>query len=216
MDKDAVLAAIGGPGLVAIFRTPSVDGVFEACESLLDSGIRAVEITLTIPGALPLITSLADHFADRLAVGAGTVLDRVEAWEAVNAGAAFVVSPGFDPDIVDACVQENVVSMPGCLSPTEVMLAQRAGADVVKLFPARVAGPEFVADLLGPLPRVRLMPTGGINPSSAAAFIRAGAFAVGVGGRLVDARSIRSRDAGAIGRAAAELLRAVDGARAAA
>jgi 2-dehydro-3-deoxyphosphogluconate aldolase/(4S)-4-hydroxy-2-oxoglutarate aldolase len=210
----AVLEAIGGPGLVAIFRTPTPDGVLEACETLRDNGIRAVEITLTIPGALDLIASVVARLGGTLAVGAGTVLDAGQCRDAISAGASFVVLPGLVPEVVAVCVSAGVVSAPGCLTPTEVLAAVRAGADVVKLFPARVATPTYVADLLGPLPALRLMPTGGIDAATATDYLRRGAFAVGVGGRLVDPTSVRTRDSDAIGAAARELLAAAADGRA--
>jgi 2-dehydro-3-deoxyphosphogluconate aldolase/(4S)-4-hydroxy-2-oxoglutarate aldolase len=155
------------------------------------------------------------QLGDDLVVGAGTVLDAAACRQVVDAGAAFVVLPGFDGDVVAECRRLRVVSMPGALTPTEVMTAVRAGADVVKLFPARVATPAYVADLLGPLPGTRLLPTGGIDATSAAEYVRRGAFAVGVGGRLVDPRAVAERDTAAIGAAAREVLSAVAAARAA-
>lgn len=214
MADDAVLAAIGEPGVVAIFRTPSVDGVAESCRALRDNGIRAVEITLTIPGALSLLASLMDQLADSLAIGVGTVLDLPSCRAAIDVGASFVVSPGFDPDVVRLCSERGTVSVAGCLTPTEVMTARQAGADVIKLFPGRVADPPYLADLLDPFPDVRLMPTGGVDARRAGEYIHAGAFAVGVGGSLVDVNLVRARDVRAIGRAAAKLLGVVAAARA--
>ena len=213
MSDPAVLEAIGGPGVVAIFRTPTADGVLEACTTLRDNGIRAVEITLTIPGALDLIASVATQLGDTLVVGAGTVLDVAQCRGALSAGARFVVSPGLAADVVAVCARAGVVSAPGCLTPTEVLTAVRAGADLVKLFPARAATPAYVADLLGPLPDVRLMPTGGIDVAGAGAYLRSGAFAVGIGSHLVDPVAVRQRDTTAISVASAELLVAVAAAR---
>jgi 2-dehydro-3-deoxyphosphogluconate aldolase/(4S)-4-hydroxy-2-oxoglutarate aldolase len=208
-----VLAAIGEPGIVAIFRTPTPDGVLEACTALRDSGVRAVEITLTIPGAVALIESVVSELGDSLAVGAGTVLDVESCRAVIGAGAAFVVLPGFDSDVVAECSRQGVVSVPGALTATELMTAARAGADVVKLFPARVATPAYLADLLGPFPGTRLMPTGGITTELAGQYIRSGAFAVGIGGRLVAPQAVRSRDHESIRLAATELLAAVTLAR---
>jgi 2-dehydro-3-deoxyphosphogluconate aldolase/(4S)-4-hydroxy-2-oxoglutarate aldolase len=211
----SVIEAIGEPGVVAVIRLPRADGVLEACAALRDNGIRAVEITLTIPGAVRLVEQVVRQLGDDLVVGAGTVLDAARCREVVDAGAAFVVLPGFDADVVAECRRLRVVSMPGALTPTEVMTAVRAGADVVKLFPARVATPEYVADLLGPLPGARFLPTGGIDAAGAGEYVRRGAFAVGVGGRLVDPRAVAERDTTAIGAAAREVLEAVAEARAA-
>lgn len=213
MADPAVLEAIGGPGVVAIVRLPTADGVLEACGALRENGIRAVEITLTIPGATALIESLVRQLGDDLVVGAGTVLDPLRCREVVEAGAAFVVLPGYDGDVVEQCRRLGVLCVPGALTPTEVMATVRGGADLVKLFPARVATPAYVADLLGPLPGVRFLPTGGIDAEAAAAYVRRGAFAVGVGGRLVDPRAVAERDSAAIGAAAREVLAAVAAAR---
>jgi 2-dehydro-3-deoxyphosphogluconate aldolase/(4S)-4-hydroxy-2-oxoglutarate aldolase len=207
--KEEVLEAIGGVGVVGIFRTPTAEGVLEACRALLDSGVQAVEITLTIPGALALIRSVAKELGDSLAVGAGTVLDVGSCRAAVAAGASFVVSPGLDTQVVAACERLDVVCAPGCLTPTEVISALRAGADLIKLFPARAATPAYLADLLGPLPGARLMPTGAIGVDLAGEFIRHGAFAVGVGTALIPAEAVGSRDEAAIGRAARKLLSTV-------
>jgi 2-dehydro-3-deoxyphosphogluconate aldolase/(4S)-4-hydroxy-2-oxoglutarate aldolase len=201
-----VLRAIGDTRVVAIFRTASADGVLEACRALRDGGIRAVEITLTIPGAVPLIESVVDELGDSLVVGAGTVLDVASCRTAISAGATFIVLPGFAADVVDECARQEVVCAPGALTPSEVMTALRAGVDLVKVFPARVATPDYLADLLGPFPGARLMPTGGISRLLAAEFIRKGAFAVGVGGRLVDGDVVRARDVAAISQAAVDLL----------
>jgi 2-dehydro-3-deoxyphosphogluconate aldolase / (4S)-4-hydroxy-2-oxoglutarate aldolase len=179
-----VLAEIGRTGVVAILRADSTDGARDACLALRDGDVTAIEVTMTTPGALDLIASLADE--PGLMVGAGTVLDGDTCQAVVDAGARFVVSPGFDADVLAACRRLGVVSMVGCLTPTEVMQALRAGADIVKLFPGRVASPEYVADLLGPLPGTRFVPTGGLTLERAAAYIRAGVYAVGVGGQLLN------------------------------
>jgi 2-dehydro-3-deoxyphosphogluconate aldolase / (4S)-4-hydroxy-2-oxoglutarate aldolase len=207
------LEAIGGPGVVAVVRTPSPDGVLEACRALAAGGIGAVEITMTVPGALDVLAAVRSDLGEVLAVGAGTVLEVRQCRSAVAAGASFVVSPALDPAVVTACADAGVLAVPGCLTPTEVLHARRAGAGLIKLFPARVATPEYVADLLGPMPGARFLLTGGIDAARAARFVRAGAFAVGVGGSLVDPAAVRARDAGSLERRARQLVTAVAAAR---
>jgi 2-dehydro-3-deoxyphosphogluconate aldolase / (4S)-4-hydroxy-2-oxoglutarate aldolase len=207
------LAAIGGPGVVAVVRTPSADGLLDACGALAAGGVRAVEITMTVPGVLDVIAAVRSELGELLAVGAGTVLDVGQCRSAVAAGASFVVSPALDPAVVSMCAEAGVLAVPGCLTPTEVLHARRAGAVLVKLFPARVATPEYVADLLGAMPGARFLVTGGIDATAAARFIRAGVFAVGVGAALVDPAAVRERNAGSLERRARDLVAAVAAAR---
>jgi 2-dehydro-3-deoxyphosphogluconate aldolase/(4S)-4-hydroxy-2-oxoglutarate aldolase len=180
--------------IVAIIRVPRTDGVAAACRVLVENGIDSVEITQTVPGAVSLIADLTAEFGGDLTVGAGTVMDLETCRAAVDAGAEFVVSPVFDPEIVQWCRTQEVVAIPGALTPTEIVRAWREGADVVKLFPARVATPSYLADLFAPLPDLRLMPTGGIDEDGARAYLNRGAAAVGVGGRLADPTAIAAGD----------------------
>jgi 2-dehydro-3-deoxyphosphogluconate aldolase / (4S)-4-hydroxy-2-oxoglutarate aldolase len=180
--------------IVAIIRVPSPDGVADACRALCRGGVRAVEITLTVPGAVALIGKLAAEFGEDLLLGAGTVLDAAACRRSVEAGAKFVVSPVFDPRVVEQCRDYGVLAVPGALTPTEVWRAWQQGADVVKLFPARVATPAYVRDLLGPIPDLLLMPTGGIDETGAAAYLAAGATAVGIGSQLAGQAAIASGD----------------------
>jgi 2-dehydro-3-deoxyphosphogluconate aldolase / (4S)-4-hydroxy-2-oxoglutarate aldolase len=190
----ATLAELGRAAVVAIVRTPGPEGVADACRAVAAAGLPCLEITLTVPGALGLIGELADE----LVIGAGTVLDEDQCRRAIEAGARFVISPGFAPDVVAYARAHDVVAIPGALTPTEVMRCVDAGADVVKLFPARVATPGYLADLAAPLPDVRLMPTGGIDADSARGYLVAGAFAVGIGSALVSPRAVRDRDLASI------------------
>ena len=188
--------------IVAVVRVPSPDGVVAACRALCRHGIGAVEITLTVPGAAELITALVAEFAEDLLVGAGTVLDTAAARRSVEAGAQFVVSPVFDAAVVDQCLAAGVLAVPAALTPTEVLTAWQHGARLVKLFPARVATPAYVRDLLGPLPDVRLFPTGGIDEAGAAAYFEAGVAAVGIGSALMHPAAIARGDTGTIAAAA--------------
>ena len=179
---DAVSAAVERSGIVAILRAPTADGFAAVADVLVNSGITALEVTLTSRGALNALAGLCRQLPSSVAVGAGTVLTADDAKAAVAAGAAFLVSPVLDPELVGG---SGVPFYPGAYSPTEVFRADRAGAPIVKLFPAGGLGPRFVKDLHGPLPGVRIMPTGGIDLGDIAAWLTAGAVAVGLGGPLL-------------------------------
>ena len=175
---------ITGPRVVAIGRGLPPDRVERIAEGLVAGGIRSFEITLNSPGALGTIAALAERWGDRLLVGAGTVLDVSEAAAAVDAGARFIVSPHTDPALIDWAVAHDVPVLPGAFSPTEILVAWRAGATAVKLFPASVAGAAFVREFRGPFREIPLIATGGVTIESAPAFLAAGAAAVGMGGWL--------------------------------
>jgi 2-dehydro-3-deoxyphosphogluconate aldolase/(4S)-4-hydroxy-2-oxoglutarate aldolase len=211
----AALGRLQAAGIVAIVRVPSPSGVMDACRALCRGGVRAVEITLTVPRALDLIGELVGAFGDDLLVGAGTVLDIGACRRSVDAGAQFIVSPAFDAGVVDHCQRHGVLAVPGALTPTEVVRAWQHGADLVKLFPARVATPDYVRDLLGPLPAARLLPTGGIDEAGASAYLAAGAAAVGIGSGLMAPAAIAAGDVDAIAAAADRFARVVAQARAA-
>jgi 2-dehydro-3-deoxyphosphogluconate aldolase / (4S)-4-hydroxy-2-oxoglutarate aldolase len=207
-----VVERVRDSGVVAVFRVDSPDGIVAACRVLADEGVRAVEVTMTTPGALAVVSELRATLGDELVVAAGTVLGVVACAEAVDAGAQLVVSPALEPEVVALCGRHGVAVAAGALTPTEVVAAMTAGADLVKLFPARVATPAYLADLLGPLPGLRAVPTGGLDEEAAKAYFEAGAFAVGVGSRLVAPDAVRSGDLDAV-RATARRFRAVVDAR---
>jgi 2-dehydro-3-deoxyphosphogluconate aldolase/(4S)-4-hydroxy-2-oxoglutarate aldolase len=159
-------------------------------DALAAGGVRAIEVTMTVPRAAALINDLARTLPDDFIVGAGTVLDAATAREVIDAGARFVVSPVFRRPVLEACHEKDMPAMPGCFTPTEILDAWDAGADVVKVFPATALGPGFFSDIRGPLPQVRLMPTGGVTRDNAGDWIRAGAVAIGVGTALVDRQAV--------------------------
>ncbi|MDP2871579.1 MAG: bifunctional 4-hydroxy-2-oxoglutarate aldolase/2-dehydro-3-deoxy-phosphogluconate aldolase [Bacillota bacterium] len=196
-------------GIIAIIRTSSVDAARTAALAIAAGGIDAIEVTMTVPGALDLLAELGRDHGDRLLLGAGTVLNPESALAAIRAGARYIVSPHLNPRTVEMCLRHGVPSIPGCQTVTEAMTALEAGADLVKLFPAGVLGPEYVKAVLAALPQIPFVPTGGVGPHNAAAYIRAGAVAVGVGGELT-----RAGDAAAIAAVASELVSAVREARA--
>jgi 2-dehydro-3-deoxyphosphogluconate aldolase / (4S)-4-hydroxy-2-oxoglutarate aldolase len=159
-------------------------------DALAEGGVRALEVTMTVPGAVELIRGLAPTMPPGFILGAGTVVDAKTALAVIDAGARFIVSPVFRPAVIEACHQHDIPAMPGCFSPTEILDAHDAGADVIKVFPATMLGPQFLKDIRAPLPQVKLMPTGGVTLDNAGDWIRAGAVAVGVGSALVDTKAI--------------------------
>jgi 2-dehydro-3-deoxyphosphogluconate aldolase/(4S)-4-hydroxy-2-oxoglutarate aldolase len=181
----------------------------DVAEALIAGGIRSLEFTLTTPGAIEAISACRARFGDEAVVGAGTVIDAVEARRCLEAGAQFLVSPGTDLDVIAAARLGGALSMPGALTPTEVIAAWRAGADVVKVFPARQFGPQYIRDLRGPLPQIPLMPTGGVDERNAADYLRAGAVGVAVGGNLIDPAAVALSDWAAITARALALVEAV-------
>jgi 2-dehydro-3-deoxyphosphogluconate aldolase / (4S)-4-hydroxy-2-oxoglutarate aldolase len=192
--KEQVLGTILRTKVVAVIRMKDPARLAEAAAALGRGGIRALEVTMTVPGAVGIIREMARAKAPGTLVGAGTVLDAGTATDVIAAGADFVVSPVTDIDVVRACREAGVLVAPGAFTPTEIVAAWRAGADLVKVFPATSLGPQFFRDLRGPLPQVRLMPTGGVTVENAREFIAAGAAAVGLGTALVDAKAVEAGD----------------------
>ena len=194
LTRHDVTAAICRLGVVAVIRLQDASGLRGVIDALAAGGIRALEVTMTVPGAIELIASVAPTLPDEFLIGAGTVLDAPTARRVVDAGAQFVVSPVLRRDVIDEVHRLGRAVMPGCFSPTEIYEAWEAGADIVKVFPATSLGPGFFRDLRGPLPQVKLMPTGGVSIENADEWIRAGAVAVGVGSALLDPRAIAAGD----------------------
>lgn len=192
--REAIVQQIEEAGVVAVIRLKEPDRLRAVMEALAEGGVRALEVTMTVPGAVELIRQFASTLPPGFLLGAGTVLDAATARRVVDAGAQFVVSPVFRRETIDACRERGVPAMPGCFTPTEILNAWDAGADIVKVFPATALGPTFFKDLRGPLPHVKLMPTGGVTLDNAGDWIRAGAAAVGVGTALLDAKAIASGD----------------------
>jgi 2-dehydro-3-deoxyphosphogluconate aldolase/(4S)-4-hydroxy-2-oxoglutarate aldolase len=177
-------------GVVAVIRLKDSAKLRAVVDALAAGGVRALEVTMTVPNAVGLIRELAPTLPDGFLLGAGTVVDADTARAVIDAGARFVVSPVFRPEVVRACHERDVPAMPGCFSPTEILAAHDCGADIVKVFPATMLGPQFIKDVRAPLPQVKLMPTGGVTLDNAGDWIRAGAVAVGVGSALVDTKAI--------------------------
>ena len=193
-----IIAAIEECGVVAVIRLKEPDTLRALVDALSAGGVRALEITMTVPGAIELIAEIAPTLPKPCILGAGTVLDAETARRAITAGAQFIVSPVYRPDVIAASHEQDVPAMPGCYTPTEIFTAWESGADIVKVFPATSLGPAFFKDIRGPLPQIKLMPTGGVTIDNAGDWIRAGAVAVGVGTALVDAKAIAAGDFAAI------------------
>ena len=211
MTKDEVLGAILETRVVAVIRMKNAARLAGVAAALGRGGVRALEITMTVPGAVGIIREMAGSKAAGTLVGAGTVLDAGTAKDVIAAGADFVVSPITDRETVKVCRDAGVLVAPGAFTPTEIVAAWRAGADIVKVFPATSLGPQFCRDLRGPLPEVRLMPTGGVTVENARDFIAAGAAAVGLGTALVDAKAVEAGDWEALEARARRLLASLPG-----
>lgn len=185
MEKEKVLSAITGTGLVAVVRANNEDEAFRITDACLEGGCKSIELTFTVPGADKVIEALAKKYAPgEIMLGAGTVLDSETARIAILSGANYVVSPGFNAEACKLCNRYRVPYMPGCMTITEVLTAMEAGADVVKIFPADLFGPKIIKDIKGPLPHAKMMPTGGVDVGNVDQWIKAGAVAVGAGSSL--------------------------------
>lgn len=190
MNRSAVVSAIEALKVVAVIRLRDAGKLRAVVDALAAGGVRALEVTMTVPNAIGLIHDIAGSLPPGFLLGAGTVTDADTARAVIDAGAQFVVGPVFRADVVRACHERDVAAMPGCFSPTEILAAHDAGADIVKVFPATMLGPQFIRDVRAPLPQVKLMPTGGVTIDNAGEWIRAGAVAVGIGSALVDGSAI--------------------------
>ena len=194
MAKQDDLARVLKGGIVAVVRAPSGELLADVADALLAGGIEVMEITFTVPRADKVLEKVADRLGDKVLLGAGTVLDPETARIALLAGARFLVSPTVNVDVIRLCQRYSKLIMPGAFSPTEVLTAWEAGADIVKIFPSEITGPAYLKALHGPLPHIRLMPTGGVNLETAADFIKCGACALGIGGSLVEPKAVAAGD----------------------
>jgi 2-dehydro-3-deoxyphosphogluconate aldolase / (4S)-4-hydroxy-2-oxoglutarate aldolase len=210
--REAVEQLVAG-GVVAIIRLPSSEDLVPATEAIRAGGVTAIEFTLTTPGALQALGSARMKLGRGILLGVGTVLTADAAREAVRGGAEFLVAPNFNPEVLRVGREAGVPVIPGALTPTEVVQAWEAGASLVKLFPANMLGPRYIKDLQGPLPHIPLLPTGGLSLDNVAAFIQAGAAAVGVGGEMVSKEQLARRAFPEITARARAFVDAVKGAR---
>jgi len=214
MTKDQILAFITEIGIVPVVRTSSAEGAIKSVDAIYRGGIRAAEITMTVPGAIRALEKVADQFGDKLVLGAGTVLDPETARACMLAGAEFFVTPSLKASTIEVAKRYSKVICPGALTPTEVVTAWEAGADIVKIFPCgNVGGAKYIKALRGPFPHIEMIPTGGVNLENAGEFLKAGACAVAVGGELVDAKSVKEGRFDVIEERARQYLAAIARAR---
>jgi 2-dehydro-3-deoxyphosphogluconate aldolase/(4S)-4-hydroxy-2-oxoglutarate aldolase len=215
MTRKEVLSFITEVGIVPVVRTSSAESAVLAVEAIYKGGVRAAEITMTVPGAVKALEKVADKFGDKIVLGAGTVLDPETARACMLAGAQFFVTPSLKIATIQMAKRYSKVICPGALTPTEVLTAWDAGADIVKIFPCgNVGGAKYIKALKGPFPQIEMIPTGGVNLETAGDFLKAGACAVAVGGELVDAKSIKEGRYDVIEQKARQYLETIAKARA--
>ena len=212
--RESVTADLERSGVVAVIRMKDPDKVQAVVDAIAEGGVRAIEVTMTVPNAVALIAALAPRMPKGFTFGAGTVLDAETAAKVIDAGAQFIVSPVFRRSLLTACHERGVPVTPGCFTPTEILDAWDAGADIVKVFPATALGPGYIKDVRAPLPQVKLMPTGGVTVENAGEWIKAGAVAVGVGSALLDTKAIEAGDYAALRARAERIVANVRSARA--
>ena len=200
-------------GAAAVIRMTETDKLVRVAEAIAEGGLPAVEVTMTVPGALDMIAAVRDELGEDVLLGAGSVLDGETVRRAVEAGARFIVSPVFKEELVTAAHAEGAAALPGAFTPTEIQQAHEAGADFVKVFPASVLGMKFVKAVRAPLPHLTLVPTGGVSLGNAGDWLRAGAALVGVGSALLDKQAIAAGDYAALTDNARRLCASIDEAR---
>ncbi|MDX6304751.1 MAG: 2-dehydro-3-deoxyphosphogluconate aldolase / (4S)-4-hydroxy-2-oxoglutarate aldolase [Blastocatellia bacterium] len=215
MNKTEVLKRIRDTGLIPVVRAESADQAMRAVAALKAGGLDILEVTMTVPGAIEVIQTLAAEYGDETLIGAGTVLDPETAQTCIKAGAKFIVSPALNEETIKFCRRQEVAIFPGALTPTEVVRAWKLGADAVKVFPAgAVGGAGYLKALKAPLPQIELIPTGGVSLKTAADFIKAGAMALGVGADLVDPKALREGNSALLTERARQFLEIVQVTRA--
>jgi len=200
-------------GVVAVVRAENDAEALGAVQAVRAGGVTAIEVTFTVPNAERIIAKLAQDLGESIYLGAGTVTTLAQAALAIEAGAEYLISPGFDPEVVAFAMKQGVAFFPGVLTPSEILAAKKLGVEVFKVFPASRFGPAYLKDLQGPFPGIKLLPTGGIDVNNAADYLKAGAIALGVGGKLVDKAAIKAGNWQALTDTALELMRVVKDAR---
>ncbi len=214
MEKRHIFNRMLDEGVIPVVRVTSAQEAIEVSDAIKEGGISLIEITMSVQGAIDVIKELTKKYRDEILMGAGTILDPETARAALLAGAQFIVTPTLNLDVIQIAHRYSAVVVPGAMTPTEILTAWNAGADMVKVFPAaQLGGPEYLKALKGPLPQILLVPTGGVNLQNASAFIKAGASAIGVGGELVDKKAVKEKKFNVITDNARAFLRAVREAR---
>lgn len=214
MNKPEVIRRITEIGVIPVVRARSGDEAMRAIDAIKEGGISVLEVTMTVPGAVRVIEEVARRYENEVIIGAGTVLDAETARTVILAGAQFVISPALNLATIECCRRYSIAVMPGALTPTEILAAWTAGADMVKVFPCNaLGGASYLRALKAPLPHIELVPTGGVSLETAADFIRAGATALGIGGELVDTKALRDNQDHVITARARQLIQIVKEAR---
>lgn len=212
--REKALGLIREVGLIPIIRASTSEDAFQAVEAIVAGGVPIAEVTMVVPNALRVMERAVEHFGDEVLLGAGTVLDTETCRAAIFAGAEFIVTPTLDVKVIEMARRYSKACIPGGLTPTEILTAWQAGADMVKVFPCGPAGgPRYMKAIRGPLPQIDLVPTGGVDLESTPKYIRAGAAAVAVGGELVSSKALREGNSASITAAARQYVEAVRSAR---
>jgi len=215
MEKRDVLNRMISEGLIPVIRVTSAQEAIDVADAIKEGGVTSIEITMSVQGAIDVIRDLTKKYKDEIVMGAGTVLDPETGRAALLAGAQFIVSPILNLDLIQLAHRYSAVVIPGAMTPTEILTAWNAGADMVKVFPAaQLGGPEYIKALRGPLPQILLVPTGGVNLQNAGAFIKAGCVALGAGGELVDKKAVKEKKFNILTENARAFLKAIRDARA--
>ena len=215
MDKSLTINQLREHGALGIVRVQKAENLLQIAEALQGGGLNCVEITMTTPGALRAIEEAVGKLGDEVLMGAGTILDAATARQAILAGAQFLVTPTVEPDVIEMAHRYGIVVIAGAMTPSEILTAWEAGADMVKVFPAGILGPEYIKAVRGPLPQIPLVPTGGITAGNAGEFIKAGAAIVCAGGWLVDKKAVAEGRYEVLTERARQLVEAVEKAKAA-
>lgn len=213
MAKDEIIQRLLDPGIIAIIRADSAEGLVEAAGALLAGGVTAMEVTMTTPHALEVVTAVTRKYGHKVLMGVGSVIDHLTVHAALAAGAEFIVTPVTNPDVIAACNHLGLPIASGAFTPTECLHAHESGADFVKLFPAEFNGPAYVKALLAPLPMLRIVPTGGVTVDNVGAFYAAGSVALGVGSALVSKAVLENRDWPELTQRAADFVKAARAAK---
>jgi 2-dehydro-3-deoxyphosphogluconate aldolase/(4S)-4-hydroxy-2-oxoglutarate aldolase len=209
MNKTEKLDLIRQTGVIAIMRASSSDQLMQAADAIKAGGVRVIEVTMTTPGAMEVIAQASAKYGEDVLFGAGTVLDAETARAAILAGAGFIVAPTLNLEAIALCNRYSVPVMPGCYTPTEMLTAWEAGADMIKLFPASVGGPDLIKAILAPLPQLEIVPVGGVDLDNAAEFIQKGSAALGVGSSLINSKLLQDGNMAELERRAAAFVQQV-------
>jgi 2-dehydro-3-deoxyphosphogluconate aldolase/(4S)-4-hydroxy-2-oxoglutarate aldolase len=208
-EKQLIIDSIVECGVVAVVRGESEEQILNAISAALDGGINVIEITFTVPNPLKLISTLRNKVSDDVVLGAGTVINPEMALDAIQAGAQFIVAPSTNINTIEVTKSKGIPVFPGALTPTEVLTAWQAGADMIKIFPANIMGPGYIKDLHGPFPEIPLMPTGDVDLTTCYSWLEAGAACLGVGSALIDKKLMAAGDYAEITRRAREFRRII-------